>query len=289
MIDFNIHKGIINKDLLEYLYNISSTLFQKDLYTYIHLSFRLLFIYYFKFPSFKHKQRYYSILNQLTDLFNSNSLNFGINCHQYKNMLSVYHSMNNVQIDKKDNLNYMIYKETIDDKLALYHMDIIVNVLFPIDQILPSFIIVYNYIIKGKNKYLQKKLFKRLIFYLIMNFYSEKVQFIINLNLCQNMILNLFLWKISQKFNEIKTINKDSNIAYISIVNTVKLYDRISFRIKMKFFFHEKIYYIYKMELISLFNLGYYSDAKKRCLFLLNTLLITNENKEDLKMKLCIC
>lgn len=103
------------------------------------------------------------------------------------------------------------------------------------------------------------------------------------------MILNLFLWKISQKFNEIKTINKDSNIAYISIVNTVKLYDRISFRIKMKFFFHEKIYYIYKMELISLFNLGYYSDAKKRCLFLLNTLLITNENKEDLKMKLCIC
>lgn len=105
MIDFNIHKGIINKDLLEYLYNISSTLFQKDLYTYIHLSFRLLFIYYFKFPSFKHKQRYYSILNQLTDLFNSNSLNFGINCHQYK--LSVYHSMNNVQIDKKDNLNYM--------------------------------------------------------------------------------------------------------------------------------------------------------------------------------------
>lgn len=304
LFDFQVAKGMINKDII-YAIN-SSKIFQKNKPVYAHLCFRLLYLFYLKRP---HKQKpeekslYKMALNQIkiyiNDVLSSNTIKmnqyklsldpYALQLFNYKSILSYsIIPINEIPIDTYDEnqLNVLIKAEDINDNFLLYFSFLFENCLFPMGFALRCFIVVYNGITLSKINFATKlKVFRKFFHYILLNFYSDKIQFLINLNLVKEMILNLFLWRLIN----IKPYKNNEYESNFTIIYTMKLFRRLYLRIEYKTYFHDRLFYLFKRELDAYFYIGDYVNAKKICYYLLKNISLDKKKGKNIKQLLELC
>lgn len=306
LFDFQVTKGRVDKRILYTLNNKSSTIYKKNKYTYTHLCFRLLFFFYLKKP---HKQKPEEknlnkiALNQIkiyikdalsNNIIKTNQYNFyldpyAINLYNYKSKL--IHSiipMNELPYETFDEsqLNFLIKDSQIFSKFLLKFSYLFENCLFPMNFALRSLIVVYNGIISSKVKSETKlKVFRKIIHYILLNFYTDKVQFLISLNLVKEIILNLFLWRLL----DIKSSNNNQYESKFNIICTMKVFRRLFSRIEYKIYFHDRLFYLFKNELEAYYYIGDYVNAKKICYYLLKNISLDQKKGTKIKQLLELC
>lgn len=304
--DFQVTKGVLDKTILYAIKAKMSTIYQKDKISYIHLCFRLLYFFYLKKPhtvKAEVKNLYKMALNQIKIYISDNLLDNIEKMNQYKLLLEPYAlelfnyksqlknsimPINEIHIEGYDEnqLNYLIKNNEITEEIIYYFSDLFEKSLFPMNVVLKSFIVIYNGIISSPI-YLEtkQKIFKKIFYYILLNIYSVKIQFLINLNLVKEMILNLFLWNLLQ----IKTYKNNKYESKISVIYTMKLFRRLFSRIEYKISSHDRLFYLFKKELEAYYYIGDYVSAKKLCYYLFKKISLDTKKGNDIKKILESC